>query len=211
MVYGEIALRDFTELLDKYGATDAAGGGGGPDGGRAFWDLGCGTGKACSPPRCAAIPPTRTASSSSRAPPPSPRFSSKISSATSSRARARVNPLRSVSARVGDIFAADATDAWTRGDFVFCNCVTWDDETMTRLSAAAERMRPGSIFVTVLCPLASDTFELVEEVELNFSWGAVECLVHRRMTDEAWRRSRPRRGRTREPRRTRGRGHGTRR
>ena len=47
---------------------------------------------------------------------------------------------------------------------------------MTRPSAA-ERMRPGSIFVTVLCPLASDTFELVEEVELNFSWGAVECLA----------------------------------
>ena len=69
--------------------------------------------------------------------------------------------------------------------FADCNCVTWDDETMTRLSAAAERMRPGSIFVTVLCPLASDTFELVEEVELNFSWGAVECLVHRRMSDEA--------------------------
>ena len=41
------------------------------------------------------------------------------------------------------------------------------------------------MFVTVLCPLASDKFELVVEVELSFSWGFVECLVHRRLTDEA--------------------------
>ena len=50
---------------------------------------------------------------------------------------------------------------------------------------AAEGLRPGAVFVTVLCPLSSDKFELVEEVELSFSWGSVECLVHRRMTDEA--------------------------
>jgi hypothetical protein len=40
------------------------------------------------------------------------------------------------------------------------------------------------VFITVLCPLASDAFELVEEVELKFSWGSVEALVHRRLTDE---------------------------
>lgn len=186
MVYGEIALRDFTELLDKYGATDAAGGGGGPDGGRAFWDLGCGTGKGV----LAAALCRHFAHAHGLELLPCTAAIAEILVQDFIRdvlpgARPASNPLRSVSARVGDIFAADATDAWTRGDFVFCNCVTWDDETMTRLSAAAERMRPGSVFVTVLCPLASDKFELVEEVELNFSWGAVECLVHRRMTDEA--------------------------
>ena len=36
---------------------------------------------------------------------------------------------------------------------------------------AAEGLRPGAVFVTVLCPLSSDKFELVEEVELSFSWG----------------------------------------
>ena len=56
---------------------------------------------------------------------------------------------------------------------------------MDALSAVAERMRPGAIFVTVLCPLSSDKFELVDEAELKFSWGFVEALVHRRMTDDA--------------------------
>lgn len=82
-----------------------------------------------------------------------------------------------VSARLGDVFV---DDAWTSADFVFCNCVTWDEDTMRRLSALAERMRPGSTFVTVLCPLESDAFETVAEDEVEFSWGVVDALVHRR-------------------------------
>ena len=87
-----------------------------------------------------------------------------------------------VSALLGDVFV---DDAWTSADFVFCNCVTWDQDTVDALSDAAERMRPCAIFVTVLCPLSSDKFELVDEAELKFSWGFVEALVHRRMTDDA--------------------------
>ena len=83
-----------------------------------------------------------------------------------------------VSALLGDVFV---DDAWTSADFVFCNCVTWDAETMRRLSTLAERMRPGSTFVTVLCPLESDAFETVAEDELEFSWGVVDALVHRRL------------------------------
>ena len=83
-----------------------------------------------------------------------------------------------VECRLGDIF----TDAsWTDGDFVFCNCVTWDEDTMTRLAALAERMRPGAVFVTVLAPLPSDAFTLVAEDDVEFSWGVVEALVHRRL------------------------------
>ena len=52
---------------------------------------------------------------------------------------------------------------------------------MRRLSTLAERMRPGSTFVTVLCPLESDAFETVAEDELEFSWGVVDALVHRRL------------------------------
>ena len=44
-------------------------------------------------------------------------------------------------------------------------------------------MRPGAVFVTVLCPLVSHKFDVIEEAEMAFSWGAVECLVHRRKTD----------------------------
>ena len=55
--------------------------------------------------------------------------------------------------------------------------------TMTRLSRPRERMRPGAVFVTVLCPLVSHKFDVIEEAEMAFSWGAVECLVHRRKAD----------------------------
>ena len=80
--------------------------------------------------------------------------------------------------RLGDIFM---DDAWVDADYVFCNCVTWDEATMERLGRAAEAMRPGAVFVTVLCPLPSDKFELAREAEIEFSWGRVEALVHRRL------------------------------
>ena len=100
-------------------------------------------------------------------------------------ARPASNPLLSCAVERGDFFQPEVSSRWTRADFVFCNCVTWDQDTVDALSDAAERMRPGAIFVTVLCPLSSDKFELVDEAELKFSWGFVEALVHRRMTDDA--------------------------
>ena len=35
---------------------------------------------------------------------------------------------------------------------------------MRRLSRCAEAMRPGTVVATVLCPLESDLFDLVDEV-----------------------------------------------
>lgn len=80
--------------------------------------------------------------------------------------------------RLGDIFI---DDTWIDADYVFCNCVTWDEATMERLARAAEAMRPGAVFVTVLCPLPSEKFELARETEIEFSWGRVEALVHRKL------------------------------
>jgi len=82
-----------------------------------------------------------------------------------------------VSVRAGDIFV---DTAWVDADVVFCNCVTWDEDTMARLALEAARMRPGSLFITVLVPLESDAFDVVAEDELDFSWGVVEAVVHRR-------------------------------
>lgn len=81
------------------------------------------------------------------------------------------------SVELGDVFE---NDSWLASDVVFCNCVTWDDVTMTRLAAMAENMSPGSLFVTVLAPLESASFEVVAEDEIDFSWGTVEAIVHRR-------------------------------
>jgi hypothetical protein len=188
LVYGEIDMHDFmTELLDKYGGTSAEGGGGGDGTGRRiFVDLGSGTGKAVmAAGLCRHF---------------SHVWGIELLPCTSAiaelliedyvrdvlpGARPASNPLLSCSVERGDFFQPDVLARWTGADFVFCNCVTWDQGTMDAMSAAAERMRPGALFVTVLCPLSSDKFELVDEAELKFSWGFVEALVHRRMTDDA--------------------------
>jgi len=185
LVYGEIDTVEFTELLNKYGGVNALGGGGGDDGGRVFYDLGSGTGKAvCAAGLCAHFRHVRGV---------------EILPCTAAIASVLVedfvrdvlpgsrpagNALVSVDVERGDLFAREHLERWRRADLVFCNCVTWDDDTMTTLSRHAEGLRPGAVFITVLCPLASDAFELVEEVELKFSWGSVEALVHRRLTDE---------------------------
>ena len=188
LVYGEIDMHDFmTELLDKYGGTSAGGGGGGDGTGRRiFVDLGSGTGKAVmAAGLCRHF---------------SHVWGIELLPCTSAiaelliedyvrdvlpGARPASNPLLSCSVERGDFFQPDVLARWTGADFVFCNCVTWDQGTMDAMSAAAERMRPGALFVTVLCPLSGDKFELVDEAELKFSWGFVEALVHRRMTDDA--------------------------
>ena len=50
-------------------------------------------------------------------------------------------------------------------------CVQAD---MARL---AEGMVPGSVMVTVMMPLPSEQFEVIDERELRFSWGFVETYV----------------------------------
>lgn len=83
----------------------------------------------------------------------------------------------SVSVSLGDIFV---DLSWIDADFVFCNCVTWDEATMARLASHAAKMRRGALFVTALCPLPSDAFEVVAEDEIDFSWGRVDAIVHRK-------------------------------
>ena len=182
LVYGEIAALDFAALLEKHGDVHAADAG--ATDGRVFFDLGSGTGKG--------VLVAGLCRHFSRA------YGVEILPCTGAiadvlvedfkrdvlpNARPASRPLRDIRAEVGDFFSETFARAWTRADFVFCNCVTWDEATMTRLSRLAERMRPGAIFVTVLCPLVTDKFDVIEEAEMAFSWGAVECLVHRRKTD----------------------------
>jgi hypothetical protein len=213
LVYGEIAALDFLAFLDKHGETSAAvaGGGGQGDGwgggrgagserggggeggagarsvgGRVFWDLGSGTGKAVmAAGLCRHFAHVRGIELLPCTAGIAAVLVEDFARDVLPGARAASNPLRSVAVECGDFFSPHTLHAWAAGDFVFCNCVTWDDATMMRLSAAAEGLRPGAVFVTVLCPLSSDKFEVVDEVELPFSWGSVECVVHRRLTDQA--------------------------
>ena len=194
-MYGEIAMHDFMTLLDKYGGettmtttnapdggVNRSGGDGGDSGtsgivadggsgGRVFWDLGSGTGKAVmaaglcrhfSHSRGVELLPCTAGIAAV--------LVEDFARDVLPGARPGSNPLRSIAVECGDFFAPACLAQWQAGDFVFCNCVTWDEDTMERLSAAAEGLRPGAVFVTVLCPLVSHKFELVEEVEIGFSW-----------------------------------------
>lgn len=183
LVYGEIALKDFVELLDKHGDVSAEAKENGSDG-RVFFDLGSGTGKG--------VLVAGLCRHFSFA------FGIEILPCVGAIAEVLVGdftrdvlpggrparaPLIEIDTKVGDFFQPNFLKQWQAADFVFCNCVTWDDATMRRLSKAAEKMRPGTKFVTVLCPLDSPKFVLLEEVEIGFSWGHVEVLVHRRLGD----------------------------
>jgi hypothetical protein len=61
-------------------------------------------------------------------------------------ARAGGNPLRSVAVECGDFFLPQCLAEWRRADFVFCNCVTWDDVTMELLSVGRCMLTSSSSF-----------------------------------------------------------------
>jgi SAM-dependent methyltransferase len=80
-----------------------------------------------------------------------------------------------------DIFSVERVRMWSQCEYVFCNCLTWEDEQMETLARAAEHLKEGSIFVTVLLPLPSEKFEVIAEEECLFSWGGEAPLViHRK-------------------------------
>ena len=78
---------------------------------------------------------------------------------------------------LNDIFSPECVRMWSQCEYVFCNCLTWEDEQMESLARAAEHLKEGSIFVTVLLPLPSDKFEVIAEEECLFSWGVKAPLV----------------------------------
>ena len=78
---------------------------------------------------------------------------------------------------LNDIFSPECVRMWSQCEYVFCNCLTWEDGQMESLARAAEHLKEGSIFVTVLLPLPSDKFEVIAEEECLFSWGGKAPLV----------------------------------
>ena len=52
-----------------------------------------------------------------------------------------------------------------RQDFVYTCTIMFGPQLMQAMAAAADGMRPGAIFVTVMIPLPSDCWEIIcEEV-----------------------------------------------
>jgi len=173
MVYGETNARAFLEFVNKY-AKGAAGLDANAPG--VFYDLGSGAGKSVV---TAALSPYFRACYGIEILPCAHAIAECVIEDFLRDVAPRddgVTP--TVSARLGDIFS---DTSWTEADFVFCNCVTWDESTIARLTQTASSMRSGSIFVTVLCPLAEPhAFDFIAEEEIAFSWGHVEALVYKK-------------------------------
>jgi SAM-dependent methyltransferase len=70
---------------------------------------------------------------------------------------------------------------WSHGDFVFANSTCFGKELMGEISVIAEKLKPGSIFVTFTNQLSSDCFELLEKTKYSMSWGPATVYVHRRL------------------------------
>ena len=71
---------------------------------------------------------------------------------------------------------------WSDGDLVFANSTCYDDKLMIDISKMAERLKPGSIFVTFTKGLTSSKFELLEKKRYKMSWGPATVFIHRRLS-----------------------------
>lgn len=74
--------------------------------------------------------------------------------------------------------------SWLEADFVFCCNVAFPDEMTEQIASLAERMRPGAVIVTVMVPLPSRQFRVLEEYDTAYNFGEVETLVHQRIEFE---------------------------
>jgi hypothetical protein len=83
----------------------------------------------------------------------------------------------------GDI---TTVDWWTQGDIVFAHCTCFDDTLMAKVAKLADKLRKGSIFITVSHPLRSPLFELVETLALPMSWGHSTVYLHKRKAMAKW-------------------------
>ena len=79
----------------------------------------------------------------------------------------------------GDFRSVD----WSDGDLVLANSTCFGPVLMAWLSAASERMRKGSYFVTLTKELKSKHWEIVGRETLRCSWGKATALVHIKVCD----------------------------
>ena len=85
-----------------------------------------------------------------------------------------------ISVYEGDFLVESSTEDWTDADIVFANSTCFDSTLMKKLAHEASRMRRGARFITFTSQLPSDSFEVVEKINLGMSWGVATCFLHRR-------------------------------
>jgi len=165
LVYGEIHLRAFAQLLERVGVSP----------GETFWDAGAGTGKAVLV-AAALFPFSRCLGVEVLAP-----LADKATSLLM-RYRREVLPglpeekqrqeIRFATGRYED---ADLSSA----DVLFSHCTTFGPAGLERLAGKAAGLKPGSRIITVGPPLAHPRLEVAFEAMVLMEWGESTCHVYR--------------------------------
>jgi hypothetical protein len=65
---------------------------------------------------------------------------------------------------------------WSDADFVFANSTCFDEQLLLNLSEQSERMKEGSLFVSLTKKLKSEHWKCVESLQYKMSWG--HATVH---------------------------------
>lgn len=58
---------------------------------------------------------------------------------------------------------------WSDGDIVFANSTCFEDDLMASMAKQAEKLKPGSVFITFTKGLGSDAFEIIERKRYRMS------------------------------------------
>jgi SAM-dependent methyltransferase len=73
---------------------------------------------------------------------------------------------------------------WSDGDVIFANSTCFDDDLMDDMSKMAEKLKPGSFFITFTKGLTSNKFEVLERKRYRMSWGPATVYIHRRLRED---------------------------
>lgn len=165
LVYGEIHLRAFAQLLERVGVSP----------GETFWDAGAGTGKAVLV-AAALFPFSRCLGVEVLAP-----LADKATSLLM-RYRREVLPglpeekqRQEIWFATGRFEGADLSGA----DVLFSHCTTFGPAGLERLAEKAAGLKPGSRIITVGPPLAHPRLEPAFEAMVLMEWGESTCHVYR--------------------------------
>lgn len=69
---------------------------------------------------------------------------------------------------------------WQDGDVVFMNSTCFSLDTRQALAKTANKMRAGSLIMTVSLPLLSEQFELLDLLKMNVTWGHSTVFIYRK-------------------------------
>ncbi|EQC27258.1 hypothetical protein SDRG_14880 [Saprolegnia diclina VS20] len=70
---------------------------------------------------------------------------------------------------------------WSHADVCFANSTCFDALLLQRMSAQAERLRPGAYLITFTKPLDSTAFDIIFKQRYSMSWGPATVYLHQRL------------------------------